>query len=190
MKNPLLDYMRGTMHFFKLLRDGRLKELDRMVEAGKLCGVFQVTKFENDQALLLNEPYLIGDPFHNQLVNVGLTAVWNLVTNQNAVTAFSNANANIGVGDSTAAFALTQTDLQAASNKLRVAMDASFPNTPVLGVEQWRSTFTSAQANYAWQEFAIFNANAAGTMLNRALSVQGTKTSGQSWQILYQITLS
>ncbi|MEN8197867.1 MAG: hypothetical protein ABFS30_15355, partial [Pseudomonadota bacterium] len=42
-------------------------------------------------------------------------------------TDFNNANAHIGVGDSSTAFAKAQTDLQAATNKLRKAMNATFP---------------------------------------------------------------
>jgi hypothetical protein len=40
---------------------------------------------------------------------------------------YTNANARLGVGDSSAVFAATQTDLQAVTNKLRKAMDASYP---------------------------------------------------------------
>lgn len=40
---------------------------------------------------------------------------------------FNNANAQIGVGDSGAAEAYTQTDLQAASNKTYKPMDATYP---------------------------------------------------------------
>ena len=103
-------------------------------------------------------------------------------------TAFSNANATIGVGDSTTAYAATQTDLQAATNKLRKAMDASFP-TVATNILTFRATFGTAEANWAWQEWAVFNASAAGTMLNRKVESLGTKTAAQSWQITATITL-
>lgn len=180
----------GVSAFWKLLRAGRLKELEALVEHGNVLGEFQVTKFENEEALRLNEPYLIGTPFRNQLVNGGMVLMWELITAQNGRTAFSNAAAYLGVGDSTTAFAVSQTDLQASSNKIRTAMDVSYPNAPTLGVEQWRSTLTSGNGNFHWQEFALFNAAAGVTMMNRSLSDQGTKTAGQSWQLLYQITLS
>ena len=103
-------------------------------------------------------------------------------------TAFSSANATIGVGDSATAYAATQTDLQAATNKLRKAMDASFP-TVATNILTFRATFGTAEANWSWQEWAVFNASAAGTMLNRKVESLGTKTAAQSWQITATITL-
>lgn len=183
------DSARGIAAFFKLLRAGRFKDLQDLSDHGKTVGLFQVSKFANEDALRRGEPFLVGAPFHNIFVNVGLAAVWNLVTAQGG-TAFSNANANLGVGDSNAAPAVGQTDLQAATNKLRKAMNVGFPNAPVNGLEQWQSDFTGAEANFSWQEFAVFNAAAAGTMLDRAISNQGTKTAGQTWRLTFSFTLS
>lgn len=187
----LKDFANGTAAFFKLLRNGKLHELDKLMEAGKLIGEFRVTKFENDNAFASGDAYSTGDPFRNQLVNTGLIAIWDLVTGQGG-TAFSNANAYLGVGDSSAAVSVSQTDLQASTNKTYTAMNGSYPNAPSNGVEQWQATWASGSGNYAWNEFAVFNGNNPPTakMLNRALSTQGTKTSGQTWQLLYQITLS
>jgi len=180
----LKEHARGVAAFFRLLRDGRLKDLPGMMERGKIAGIFQIDRFDASGKL-----YDHGKPFHNIFVNVGLAAVWNLVTAQGG-TAFSNANARLGVGDSNAAPAVGQTDLQAASNKLRKAMNATYPVAPVNGLEQWQSDFTSAEANFSWQEFAIFDAAAAGTMMNRSISNQGTKTAGQTWRLTYSFTLS
>lgn len=102
-------------------------------------------------------------------------------------TAFNNANAYIGVGDSTTAFSAAHTDLQAASNKLRKAMDATYP-TLATNVQTFRSTFSTSEANFAWQEWGVFNASSGGTMMNRKVESLGTKTSAQSWQITVTIT--
>lgn len=99
-----------------------------------------------------------------------------------AVTAFNNANAYIGVGDSSTAFDAAQTDLQAASNKLRKAMEATYPQRTANAVD-FRSLFGTAEANFAWAEWGVFNAAAAGTMMNRKVEALGTKTSAQSWQL-------
>lgn len=106
-----------------------------------------------------------------------------------AVAEFNNANAHIGVGDSTTAFAVTQTNLQAATNLLRKAMDATYP-TRSGNVLTFRSTFTTAEANFAWQEWGVFNAASAGTMLNRKVESLGTKASTQSWQITVTNTIT
>lgn len=171
------------MNLWHLLKRGRPSD------AGRILGLFQVTKYADRASLVADRPYCVGRPFKNILVNLGMAEIWKLVTAQSG-TAFSNANANLGVGDSSTAPAVGQTDLQAASNKLRKAMDATFPNAPVNGLEQWKSTFASGDANFAWNEFAVFNAAAAGTMMNRSISAQGTKTAGQVWVLTYSITLS
>lgn len=106
-----------------------------------------------------------------------------------AVTAFNNANAHIGVGDSTTAHAVGQTDLQAASNKLRKAMDATYPSGGS-NVITFRSTFGTSDANFAWQEWAVFNASSAGTMLNRKVESLGTKTNTQTWQFTVTLTFT
>jgi hypothetical protein len=104
-------------------------------------------------------------------------------------TAFNNANAYLGVGDSSTAFAAGQTDLQAATNKLRKAMDATYPQ--VAGnVQTFRATFGTSEANFAWNEWGIFNASSGGTMMNRKVESLGTKTSAQSWQITVTLTHS
>lgn len=106
-----------------------------------------------------------------------------------AVTAFNNANAHIGVGDSSTAFAATQTDLQAATNKTRKAMDATYPSGAA-NVITFRSTFGTADANFAWNEWGVFNASTGGTMMNRKVEALGTKTNTQTWQFTVTLTYS
>ncbi len=106
-----------------------------------------------------------------------------------AGTPFSNANSYIGVGDSTTAFSAAHTDLQAASNKLRKAMDATYPSGGS-NVITFRSTFATGDANFAWQEWGVFNASSAGTMLSRKVESLGTKTSAQTWQFTVTLTFT
>jgi|SRR5206468_6029832 len=99
---------------------------------------------------------------------------------------FNNANANIGVGDGTTAFDVGQTNLQ-GTNKLRKAMDPSYPTTT--GNQQvYKATFGPDEANFAWQEWGVFNAASAGVMQNRVVEYNGTKLSGQTW--IFQVTLT
>jgi hypothetical protein len=101
---------------------------------------------------------------------------------------FDNANAHIGVGNSTTAFAATQTDLVGAS-KFRKAMDATYPQAAA-GAMTFRSTFATGDANFAWEEWGVFNAAAAGTMMNRVVQANGTKASTETKQVTVTITLS
>lgn len=105
-----------------------------------------------------------------------------------AVTAFNNANAYLGVGDSSTAFAKAQTDLQAASNKLRKGMEASYPQRSG-NVLDFRAIFGTSEANWAWEEHAGFNASSAGTMAWRKVDSLGTKASSQTWQLTVTVTV-
>ncbi len=114
-----------------------------------------------------------------------------------ALTWFNNANAAIGVGDSTTAAAATHTDLQAATNKLRKAMDATYPvhadgTTSGAASIAFRSTFATGDANWAWQEWGVFNSPTAATgrMLNRKVESLGTKTSAATWVLTVTLTLA
>ena len=106
-----------------------------------------------------------------------------------SVTEFDNSNAHLGVGDSNTAFGKSQTDLQAASNKLRKAMNATYP-TRATNVITFQATFGTSEANFAWEEWGVFNASSAGDMLSRKQETLGTKTSAQSWQLEVDITVN
>jgi hypothetical protein len=122
------------------------------------------------------------------LVNAARDLICNALVG-NAITAYNNANAYIGIGDSATAFAVSQTDLQAATNKTRKAMDATYPQLAT-NVITFRSTFASSDANYTWAEYGVFNASTGGTMLLRNTATMGTKSSGSSWQITITLTIT
>lgn len=102
-------------------------------------------------------------------------------------TNFGNANAHLGVGNSSTAYTAAQTDLQGAS-KTRKAMDATYPSRST-NVLTFRSTFGSGDANHAWDEVGVFNASTAGDMLCRVVSALGTKASG-TWVLTHTVTVA
>lgn len=106
-----------------------------------------------------------------------------------AVTTFAEANAHLGVGDSTDAFDAADTDLQAAVNKFRQPMDGTYPQR-TNNVLTFRATFATGDANFAWAEWGTFNASSGGTMLQRKVEALGTKTSAQSWQLTATLTVT
>jgi hypothetical protein len=140
----------------------------------------------------------------NLLVIGGASVQWQTLigngtgTAGQALTFFNNANAAIGVGDSSTAAADTQTDLQAATNKLRRAMDATYPlhtdSTGTAGSKSvaFRSTFATGDANWVWNEWGVFNSPTAATgrMLNRKVENLGTKTSAASWVLTITLSLA
>jgi len=149
-----------------------------------------VTKFEDDAAFDRGEHFEQNIIEGNMLLNEGITEFLALLAGTGG-TAFSNANARLGVGDSTTAAAATQTALQAPTNKLYKAMEASYPTVTNQSIA-FRSVFGTSEANFAWEEFSVMNGADEGTAknLNRKVSAQGTKVSGQIWQLDLTITFS
>lgn len=125
---------------------------------------------------------------HNLFLTAGVNEMWKLITGQSSNT-FSNAQAQIGIGDSSTAASAGQTDLQAATNKTYVAMDASFPSVPSAGAVQFKSTFGTSSANYAWAEFVVKHGT-SGICLDRGVSAMGTKASGTTWVSTLTLTIA
>jgi hypothetical protein len=127
---------------------------------------------------------------HNLLLNEGINLLWTLGCGGSG-TPWNNANAYIGVGDSSTAAAATQTGLQATTNKLYKAMDSGYPIYGSSQYSTWRSTFGTGDANWAWNEYTVCNSNSdSGVNLNRLVQSLGTKTSSFSWVLSLQITLA
>lgn len=123
----------------------------------------------------------------NLLLNEGIQLIEDLLIGAGGVAA-NNANAQLGVGDSTTAEAATQTDLQAAANKLFKAMNATFPSRSSQTLT-FQSDFTTAEANFAWQEMSIRNQAAADKNINRKVSSLGTKATG-TWTLTGTVAIS
>lgn len=122
------------------------------------------------------------------LTNSGRDLLAQMIAGE-ATTPFNNANSYLGVGDSSTAFSAAQTDLIAATNKFRKGMEASYPQRAA-NVLTYRALFATSEANFAWEEWALFNDPTAGTMLCRKVESLGTKTSAQSWQLTVDITVN
>jgi hypothetical protein len=158
-------------------------------EALKYKTKWIIRKYAGDHTFAADQPYEVAEIDGNLLLNEGIGELWDLACGLGTPTAFSNANARLGVGDSTTAAAATQTDLQAATNKTYKAMEAGYPQRSNQTVT-FRAVFGSTDANYDWNEFCVDNGGTAGKTLNRKVSAQGTKAAGQTWTLDLQITLS
>lgn len=163
--------------------------MSQVAEGSKLTKKWIITKYQDDNSFANNESYEQVTFLENILLNEGITEALKLIGGITA-TAFSNANAYLGVGDSSTAESAAHTGLQAVTNKLYKAMEATYPQVSGSTIT-WRSVFGSTDANYAWNEFTIANGNSdASVNLNRKVSAQGTKASGQTWTFDLVLTLS
>lgn len=108
---------------------------------------------------------------------------------------FNTTNGHIGVGTDAATPATgTQNDLIGAS-KLRKVMDSGFPTHTdgvVSGASSitFKATFAPTDANFAWNEWGVFNASTGGRMLNRKVESLGTKTGSATWAFTVTLSLS
>lgn len=151
-------------------------------------------------------PKLAFEGEHNMLMYGGASAYWEMLmgngtgTAAQALTFFNNANAALGVGDSTTAAAATQTDLQGAAapaNKIRKGMLATYPvhtDGTVVGNASidFKATFATTEANFQWNEWGIFNSATAGVgrMLNRRVVTMVTKTSAVALDLAVTLSLA
>jgi len=122
------------------------------------------------------------------LSNAGRDFIAAAIMNDGPPTFFTNANAYLGVGNSSAAFDKAHTDLQGAS-KDRQPMDSTYPQR-TNNVLTFKATWGNGEGEFAWEEWGTFNAAAAGTMLNRAVSAMGTKTAGATWVLTATVTVN
>lgn len=126
----------------------------------------------------------------NCLLNEGINALFTHICSSSG-TKWDNTNARLGVGDSPAAEDPVHVGLQAATNKLWKGMMAGFPTYGTDQKATWKSEFLDAEANYAWEEFTVANAaDDTGDNLNRKVSPQSTKVSGQVWELSLEISLT
>lgn len=123
----------------------------------------------------------------NLLLNEGIQEMWDLVIGATATSAYSNANAQLGVGSNTTAAAATQTDLQDGSAAWK-AMVATFPVRTNQTMD-FKSDFTSGEANFAWQEWGVRNGATRNKNMNRKVESLGTKSTG-TWTLTGSITIS
>ncbi len=144
---------------------------------------WRVEKYATDD--LSEAPYETIEGEGNLLVNAGIDKLLDLLIGAGGTT-FAQANAYLGVGDSSTAAAAGQTDLQASTNKVRAACTAASRTAETV---TWVATFAGGVGNFAWNEWGIFNASSSGTMLNRKVESLGTKVAG-SWVLTVTATIA
>jgi len=134
------------------------------------------------------EPYEVIEAEGNLLLNEGINALWTL-TCGGSETVFNNANARIGVGDSNVAADPAQTGLQ-GTNTAFAGMDSGYPTFGTAQKAVFKSTFGGAVANFAWNEWTVDNGATANKNLNRKVQSFGTKTSGETWILTVELSIS
>lgn len=137
-----------------------------------------------------NEPVESRTVRHNMLTIGGASNLWQYAlgngtgTAGQALTFLNSANAHLCVGDSSAAEAQDQTDLQSATNKARQLVDAGFPahtagtsGQAITGATNATPIVVTCANSYAEGDFVFIQGvggNTAANGLWRVVSVSGT----------------
>jgi hypothetical protein len=150
-----------------------------------------IEKFENEETYKSGKSYAKSNFDGNVMLNAGITVLLQLLATNDAPNQYNNANAQIGVGDTSIPAANpAQTGLQALTNKAYAAMVSGYP-TVVDQTVTFKASFAAGEGNFDWREFVVINSAGVGTIaLNRKVDNQGTKIVGQVWEITLAITLA
>jgi hypothetical protein len=171
---------------FSIFVKGKNNLIDSLTEKA----VWTIRKFASKEDYIKGNFYEESIIKGNILLNEGINTIWTLVAGGSA-TSFNSSNSYLGVGDSTTSESPTQTGLQATTNKLYKAVDSGYPTYGTNQKITFRATFNGSEANFAWNEFTVANGNSDSAVnLNRKVSSQGTKVSGQIWELTLEIELS
>lgn len=103
-------------------------------------------------------------------------------------TAVNAANGRMCVGDSATAAAIGQTDLQAATNKVRQVIDAAPSRTG--NQIQYVCTFAAGTATFTWNECGLANSASGATLTNRLVQAFGAKGAGVQWILTFTVTIA
>jgi len=113
--------------------------------------------------------------------------------------ALTNTATRLGVGNSSTAAAIGQTDLQAAAgaaNRYFMTMDATFPSAAT-NVITAKASFATGDGNFVWAEWGMdigtptvtAGTTVNATLANRKVDALGTKASGV-WALTATITFT
>ena len=147
----------------------------------------------------------------NLLTYVGLAFILSALTGVTSTTSsqpLAYTYLPVGVGDgggSVPTAAVTDTDLTATANRFYNPVDNGYPAVGAAGSTAGtftvQSTFTSASANYAWNEWALYGTTSAftvsqttqppsSTMINHRGTSLGTKVLTDVWTLQASISIS
>lgn len=123
------------------------------------------------------------------LVQQGRNRIAGLITGAETCH-WGTSGATLFVASSTAAHSPTSTFLN--SNGIGATGEAGYPLT-ALNVLQWRGIWSTALANFQWEQWLVNTATASGSGVPLNIAPQqnlGVKTSAQSWQLTACVTIT
>lgn len=192
----LVSSIATKSELYEMIKDN-WGDIANMLDSIKAKTTWHIWRYKNDDDWLESRVNPFTACYDYSLINgnimlqEGAETIINAFTGLASITTYNNTNARIGVGDSSTAESASQTGLQGTTTTFK-AMDTGYPlksgtgNTTV----EFQSVFGSSEGNHAWNEFTVDNGSTANKNLNRKVSAQGTKASGQTWTVKVSIQFS
>jgi len=144
---------------------------------------WKVTKYNKGEST----PYEVNEFDGNLLTNEGMNHLWKIICGD-AVDDLETAPVLI-VGTGSGA-ATTSDDENTFTAGVKEGMEAGYPTFGTDQKANWKASYDGDTANQSWQEFGLLTKTTDGVLINRKVSDQGTKVSGQTWELELEITLS
>lgn len=148
------------------------------------------------------QPYLVKEIEGNQLLAGGASLLWECLigngTTASTARKYFNATAALGVSTSLTAASSFQTNLLGTNKKYK-ALSAAYPTHTTGSTAStaakvvFKSTFTTTEGNFAWNEWGVFNTATTGAnqrMLNRKVGALITKTTAATASLTVTLSLA
>lgn len=168
----------------------------------QVAEVVRLTGVQNPSADLLASyitPYEVVEEPGNLLTTAGLTRLMSLLNGAGGQ-ALTNTATRIGVGNSSTAATIADTDLGAAAgsgNRFFMTMDATYPSVSG-AVLTAKATFGGSDGNFAWNEWGLdigtptvsSGTTVNATFFNHKIASLGTKVSPAVWGFTVTVTIA
>lgn len=145
-----------------------------------------VRRFADGKMLAENRPYKEDHIYGNVGLEVGIQVMEDAFIGA-GISTFNSGVAHCAVGTFSGAASAGQTGVQSALAYGR--MDPAYPARTNQTLS-WRSTFSGNVANGLWNEFSVANQSGVPVALFRKVSPQGTKLSGQAWELTAEVSIA
>jgi hypothetical protein len=145
---------------------------------------WKITKFNKGETT----PYEVSEFGGNLLTNAGMNHLWKIICGDAVDDLETAPMLIVGTGSGAATVDDEEGDFTAG-----VKESAKYDSHPTFGTDQkatWSAEYDGDTANQAWAEFGLLTKETDGVLINRKVSAQGTKVSGQTWILSLEITLS
>lgn len=148
---------------------------------------FRINRFNSEKDYKAGKLASTSEFDGNKLTNAGINELWTLIAGTGGTKFDTGAYLIVGTGSG----AENASDVEGTFTAgVKVKVETGYPTYGTNQKVTYKAVFNGSVANQAWNEFGVLNKQSSGVLLNRKVSNQGTKISGQVWELELEITMS